>query len=993
MSEQETQPPRSNAEPTGTDATPQAGPDGREPAPSPQESRTGDARADFPVVGIGASAGGLEALETFFEHVPAEGGLAFVVIQHLDPHYKSALVSLLQGHCALPVQQIQDGTAVEPDRVYVIPPNRDVIMQDRTLYLVEPQDVKGIRLTVDRFLRSLAQDRWEWAIGVILSGTGSDGSLGVRAIKENGGMVMAQDLESARHTGMPQSAINTGLVDLILPPGEMAESLINYAAQIRGPLQAPRTAEAQWESLLQRIFALLQKQTGHDFAAYKRSTLDRRIARRMALHQLKSLGEYLNLVQSSSEEVQALFNDMLIGVTSFFRDPEAFEVLKQEVIPELFKGRAPDQTLRIWVVGCATGEEAYSIAILLREQMAEQKKEFPVQIFATDLNEEAIDTGRRGLFPVSIASDVSPERLSRFFIQVDETYRVVDSVRKMVIFAVQNLIKDPPFSRLELISCRNLMIYMQPELQRRLATLFHYALRPGGFLFLGTSESPPESSPYFEAVNRKWKLFRRSDESVLQGIPPEVLSLPWQRQGVPLREPPALPPVKVPHILEKLLLQNYVAPCLVVNPRGEILFTYGRVGKYLEPVAGETGTWTVMHMVREGLRTPLISAIRHAASQNTTIHYRDAHVSFNGETHAVNLTVRPIHRPAGLQGLLLVVFEEQSEAEATPGEEQELHTGPERGQQVRELEQELQATKEYLQATIEELQSSNEEIQSTNEELQSANEELQTSQEEAQSVNEELSTLNAELERRVEELSWVNSDLTNLLAAVDVGIIFLDRDLHIRRFNQAATEVINLIPSDVGRPLGHIATNLDYDDLIHDARAVFETLKTRETAARSQDDRWYLMRIQPYRTAQDIIEGVLITFTDITAQKHLTASHLARDLAQDIVNTVREPLLVLDGELRVISANAAFYTKFQVTQENTEGQQVYKLGNGQWDIPELRKLLEEIIPTDAYLEDFPVAHDFETIGHREMLLNARQIRRADDQVNLLLLAIEDATGE
>jgi two-component system CheB/CheR fusion protein len=808
-------------------------------------------------------------------------------------------------------------------------------------------------------------------------------------------MVMAQAPESARHTGMPQNAINTGLVDLILPPGEMAENLINYAAQIRGQLQAPRTAEAQWESLLQRIFALLQQQTGHDFAAYKRSTLDRRIARRMALHQIESLQEYAQFLQNNDAEVQTLFNDLLIGVTSFFRDPEAFEVLGQEVIPELFKGRAADQTIRVWVVGCATGEEAYSIAILLREQMAAQKKEFPVQIFATDLNEEAIETGRRGLYPASIASDVSPERLSRFFAQVDDAYRVVDSIRKMVIFSVQNLIKDPPFSRIDLISCRNLMIYLQRELQRQLAALFHYALRPGGFLFLGTSETPPESGPYFEAVNRKWKLFRRSDEGTGgDGVPPEVLSLPWRRQGMPLQEAPSLPPVNVPQVLEKLLLQNYITPCLVVNPRGEILFTYGRVGKYLEPVAGETGTWTVMHLVREGLRTPLISAIRHATSQGRTIHYRDAHVSFNGETRAVHLTVRPIHRPAGLHGLLLVVFEEQSQAEATPGEEQELHISPERGQQVRELEQELQATKEYLQATIEELQSSNEEIQSTNEELQSANEELQTSQEEAQSVNEELSTLNAELERRVEELSWVNSDLTNLLASVDVGIIFLDRDLHIRRFNQAATQVINLIPSDVGRPLGHIATNLDYDNVIQDARAVFETLKTREQPVRTHDDRWYLMRIQPYRTAQDSIEGVLITFSEMTAQKHaLTAAELARDLAQDIVNTVREPLLVLDDELRVISANAAFYKAFQVTEGRTEGQHIYDLGNGQWDIPELRRLLEEIIPADTHLEDFRVAHDFDTIGHREMLLNARRIRREDGQVQLLLLAIENVMGK
>jgi two-component system CheB/CheR fusion protein len=591
----------------------------------------------------------------------------------------------------------------------------------------------------------------------------------------------------------------------------------------------------------------------------------------------------------------------------------------------------------------------------------------------------------------NIAADVPPERLERFFTRAGDKYQVVDPIRQMVIFAVQSVIKDPPFSRMDLITCRNLLIYLMPELQEKVIFLFHYALKPAGFLFLGSSETILESAPYYELVDRKWKLYRRRDGDMDHGAHRDFPVLPWVKESTMEPEAPAANGTVLRQHLERVLLERYVFPSLVLSAAGKILFTYGRVGRYLEPAAGETGRWEILNVMREELRAPLGSSLRRAVSSQQAVVYRGARFSTDGETRVVNLTVEPLRQPAVLEGLLLVHFEEVEPQETESA--REAHP-PDDVERVAELERELQATREYLQATIEELQSSNEEINSTNEELQSANEELETAQEETQSVNEELATLNEELESKVDELTWANSDMRNLLANIGVGIIFLDRHLRIRRFNQAAAQLINLVESDVGRPVEHFSSDLLYQGWVQDARKVFESLVPHQERVRVSAGEWYEIRIRPYRTEENAIEGVVLTFAEVTAQRHSEEEiRTAYRLAQGMADTVREPLLVLDAELRVVSANRQFYRTFRVTPEATLDKYIYDLGSGQWDIPELRRLLEEIIPENTMIDDYLVEHEFDEIGQRRMRLNARQLTSVSGQPELILLAIQDTTSE
>ena len=744
---------------------------------------------NFPVVGIGASAGGLAAFEAFFSAMPADvdPGMAFVLVQHLAPNHKSILTDLIKRYTRMQVYEVEDGVEVRPNCAYIIPPNRDMAFLHGRLYLSEPLASRGLRLPIDFFFRSLAQDQRERAICIVLSGTGSDGTLGVRAVKGEGGLVLAQNPESTQYDGMPRSAIATGLVDFILPPAEMPAQLMAFVPRMFGKSPRPVAApEPKPESALKKILILLRAQTGHDFSQYKPSTVNRRIERRMAVHQIERLDGYLRFLQQTSAEVEALFRDLLIGVTNFFRDPGAFAAIEKQIIPQLFAGKPAGAVIRVWVPGCSTGEEAYSLGILLQEHVEKLKQRFKVQVFATDIDSQAIVTARAGLYPASIAADVTPERLSRFFIQEldGSAYRVHKSIRDLLVFSEQDLIKDPPFSKLDLISCRNLLIYMSGELQQKIIPLFHYALNPGGFLFLGTSETVGVFSDLFAALDRKWKLYQRREEfsGVHRSAISSVLPLRVEEGAFPQAAGKAPGKNKLPlrELTERALLQQYAPVGALVNERGDILYLHGRTGLYLEPAPGEVGINNILKMAREGLRRELTTALHQAQTGAEIVRCPNLRVKSNGDFITVQVTVRPV--PAGpgtvrsavtnqadsAPNLFLIIFEEQppaiSERPATPGLAEigrgAPESAPDGDERIAALKQELRAKEEYLQATNEELEtsneelkSSNEEMQSVNEELQSTNEELETSKEELQSVNEELATVNAELQTKVLDLS------------------------------------------------------------------------------------------------------------------------------------------------------------------------------------------------------------------------------------------------
>ncbi|MFZ1641303.1 MAG: chemotaxis protein CheB [Candidatus Contendobacter sp.] len=891
--------------------------------------------AGFPIVGIGASAGGLAAFEAFFSGMPAatDPGMAFVLVQHLAPDHKSILTDLIRRYTRMQVFEVEDGMAVQPNCAYIIPPGRDMAFLNGSLQLLEPSAPRGQRLPIDFFFRSLAQDQHERAIGIVLSGTGSDGTLGVRAIKGEGGMVMAQNPASTEFDGMPRSALATGLVDYELPAAEMPAQLIAYAAHAFG--QPPRAATVpapQTESALKKVFILLRAQTGHDFSQYKPSTLHRRIERRLAIHQIETMDGYVKYLQQTPAEVEALFRDLLIGVTNFFRDPEAFQALEQQVIPQLFAGKPASAVIRVWSVGCSTGEEAYSLAILLAERQEAMQQSFKVQVFATDIDGRAIAAARAGRYPASIAADLTPERLARFFAAEPDgsAYRIHKSIRDLLVFSEQNVIKDPSFSKLDLISCRNLLIYMGKELQKKLMPLFHHALNPGGVLFLGTSETVGESGDLFATLDRKAKLYQRKEDfhgaqrvALGRFLPP----LTALDVALPRAAGKTAFPVKLPlrELTEQALLRQVAPAGALVNARGDILYLHGRTGLYLEPTPGETGISNILKMAREGLRRELAMALHQAARTKELVRHPGLRVKTNGDFTTVNLTVRPVTAgpAATLEALLyLIVLEEappsaHESAQPTPtvpAGAGAAGPGTDADARIAALEQELRAKEEYLQTTHEELEtaneelkSSNEEMQSVNEELQSTNEELETSREELQSVNEELATVNAELQTKVADLSQSNNDLSNLLAGTGIGTVFVDHRLRILRFTPPASKIINLLLSDVGRPVSHLVSNLvGYDRLVADAQAVLDTLAPKEVVVRTTAGQWYTLRIQPYRTLDNVIEGAVITFVDITEMERTReALRQANDQLRlaVVVRDAHDAITVQDLEGRILAWN------------------------------------------------------------------------------------------
>ena len=918
--------------------------------------------------------------------------MAFVLVSHLDPDRASLLKQILQRDTAMPVVEATHQMALAPNRVHVVPPNRHMAIFHGALQLSVPDKPRGQRMPIDAFLRSLAEDQEDSAIGVILSGTGTDGTLGLRAIHGAGGVCFVQDPATAQYDGMPLSAIRAGHVTKVLPVEQMPEQLM-LAAQSRGVSRERRVPAAATASHLNRILMLLRSSTGHDFSLYKRNTIVRRVERRMAAHDIADTEVYARYLKAHPEEVRLLFKELLINVTSFFRDPEAFATLETETLPLLFANKPDDSVFRVWVAGCSTGEEAYSIAILLRELMSKTRQSFKVLIYSTDIDGDAIAIARAGSYPPNIAQDVTPERLGRFFVKEETGYRVKKDVREMLVFATQNVIKDPPFTRLDLLCCRNLLIYLEPELQDRLLQIFHYALNPLGVLFLSSSESIGNLSELFAPLNRKWKHYRAIHSvTSTRAVMASRLSWASDRSGRTLAgELKTTKEVRFAELAKRVLLQSFAPASVVTDMKGHILYVHGDTGKYLRPAPGQA-TLNVVEMAREGLQLELRAALHAAAIQGTATSCRDLAVRTNGESEHVNLSVRPLADPEAGQGLLLVSFQSVASPPAT---RQRGRRSPRTGdaRRVEMLEGELASTRENLQATIEEEQATNEELQSTNEELQSTNEELETSREELQSVNEELVTVNAEFQGRIEQLAGMQNDMKNLLDNINVGIIFLDEQLVIKRFTREAASIYHLVPTDVGRPLDDIKADIDGEDLMADARAVLASLVPREREVRISSGVSYLARIIPYRTLDNVIEGVVLTFADIS-QRIIAeqAVQQARELAENIVNTVREPLLVLDGEFKVISASGSFYRSFQVAPRETVGRSVFRLGSGQWDIPRLRESLESVLPRDSSFDDVEIDQVVPKLGRRRMLLNGRRIIRPSGETQLILLAIEDVTA-
>ncbi len=977
--------------------------------------------AHFPVVGIAASAGGLEAFTQLLSHLPIDTGMAFVLIQHLAPDRESLLTEIMARKTQMPVREVQNGMRVEPNQVYVIPPNTKMILEQGVLQLSPREKVLGKYMPGDAFFISLAQDVGNQAIAVVLSGADGDGSLGLQAIKVAGGVTFAQCEETAKFDSMPNTAIATGNVDFVLPPAQIAEELAKLSRHplLASPLPLLPTSESPIASdALTAILRLLRSSTGVDFSSYKPKTIQRRIQRRMLLCKLEQLTDYAEYLPSHPTEVKALYEEILIHVTSFFRDPEAFELLKTQVFHNITQNKSAEFPIRIWVAGCSTGEEVYSIAICLLEFLADRVTQPPIQIFATDISELAIDKARAGIYAENQMVGVSPERRRRFFYGVEGgSYRISKAVRELCVFARQDLGSDPPFSNVDLISCRNVLIYLGESLQRRIMPIFHYSLNNTGFLLLGTSESTGKSAELFRIVDKKHRIYDKkptATQTTFSFTPSQYPTTKINNSVSDALASQASPqPVTAEFDLQKkvdqLIADRYTPVGVVVNDKMQVLQLRGDIDRYLKLVAG-VANFNLFNLVRSVLLADLRAAIYQAQRSDSPVtknglRLEDSPRTMGEKSSYINLQVIPFNVPQAAERHFLVLFEE------TPASISSLHpddlaapSGGLEAENVR-LRQELSAaiqerlaTQEYLQAVIQEhehsnqdLKVANEEILSSNEELQSTNEELETAKEEIQATNEELSTTNEELRQRNLELAQVNNDLTNFLASINVPILMLTNDQRIRRFTPMAQQLFNFIPTDVGRPLRDIRTNLQIPGLEQLIGEVLESLSVKELEVQTEDVYWYTLRIRPYRTTENQIDGVVLVLMDINALKHSAATiEAARNYAEAIVETVQVPLLVLETDFRVNTANRSFCETFQVSPQETARSLIFDLGNGQWNIPGLRQQLENIFANDAILHNFEVEHQFEQIGHKIMQLNALKIITGGN-IPRLLLSIEDIT--
>ena len=866
---------------------------------------------EFPIVGIGASAGGLEALEQFLSNVPENSGMAYVVIQHMDPTQKGMLPELLQRITKMKVFQVKDRMAVKSNCVYVIPPNKSMSIFKGALYLFEPIEARGLRLPIDFFLRSLAEDRKELGIGLILSGMGSDGSIGLRSLKEQNGIVMIQDPASAKFDSMPRNAIDTVLADIVAPANELPAKLMDFLDHF--PVVKPDiNIEIKDNSALEKIIILLRTYTGNDFSLYKKNTVYRRVERRMGVHKIDKIASYVHFLQENPKEVDILFKELMIGVTNFFRDATVWEKLKNTVIPNIIANQQTGSILRAWIPGCSTGEEAYSLAIVFKEALEKinPQQSFSLQIFATDLDNEAIEIARKGIFPVNIVADVSQNRLNRFFVATDDGYRVSTEIREMIVFAQHNVIMHPPFNKIDILSCRNLLIYLDAELQQKILILFYYSINPDGFMLLGSSETLGTQSHLFTAVDSKLKIFKRTAATLI----PELFDFPESFSRIKTSnleyQTPAKSTLNIQTLADQLLLQNFSPAGVLVNENGDIIYISGHTGKYLEPAVGKANM-NIFAMLREGLRNEFPIAFRKAIMKKEAVVLQNVKVGTNGDTQTLNINFQWIDKPKPLNGLVMIIFTDVPEIPyiklQTKIGEKKLNSAIQS-----ELEKELQHAREEMQNILEEmltsqeeLKSTNEELQSTNEELQSTNEELTTSKEEMQSMNEELQTVNGELQSKVNDLSEVNSDMKNLLNSTDIATLFLDKELNIRRYTLPATKIIKLIKSDIGRPFTDIVSDLIYPDLATDALEVLRTLVFVQNQIPTKDGRWFSIRIMPYRTFDDRIDGLLITFINTSDIKQAKEkSYESEQMNNLLLNSLSDVIIKLSTDCKILEFNS-----------------------------------------------------------------------------------------
>ena len=951
--------------------------------------------ADFAVVGIGASAGGLEALNKFVDALPANTGMAFVLILHLDPTHKSMMVGLMAGHTSMKVLEAADGTAVEPDHVYVIQPGTYLAIRDGVLRTVLPRERHGARMPFDFFLESLAKDCGTRAVGVVLSGTGTDGSSGIKAVRDGGGLVIAQDPEDAGHDGMPRSAIMTGAVDVVLPSAQIPAHLAKSRGAARRKPEPGNLAQANGsDAKLAEIFALLRSHESRDFALYKEGTLLRQIQRRMAMASIRDVGEYLAMIHRNPEEIGLLAQDMLINVTQFFRDEKAFEVLSETVVPELVRQQPLDQPIRIWDAGCSSGEETYSIVMLFLEEIASTKRNIRLQVFASDIDDQAVTMARNGLYPSSIEKDVSPARLARFFVKEGDGYRVTRELRETVVFTTQDLLADAPFSRLDFVSCRNVLIYLRPEVQERVISLFHFALREGGILVLGASEAIGSLSDRFEPIARKQRIFRhivrsRPGEVQFPIAPAEgARTMQWPAQAAR----PAAVRVKAADVARQVLLEAHAPASVLIDAARKPLHFFGPVERYLVVAAGE-GSPDIFALVRKGLRSGLRGAIRQSERNQEDIAVGTANMDRDGAPVAVRISVRPVHAEGGQ--FLLVSFADAAKRRAARKEGNEATELP----RVVELEQELDVTRKERESAIhdleisnDELTASNEEAMSVNEELQSTNEELETSKEELQSLNEELTALNSQLNEIIERQRATADDLQNTMNSSDIATLFLDTDLRIRLFTPAAKSMFSILPSDVGRPLADLARLTNDAALIADARTVLANRLPVRCDVEGNDGAWYTRRIQSYRTQDDQVQGVVVTFADISERKSAErAVAEARSYSDRIINTIRQPLIVLDENFRVVSASPSFYSSFAVEPKETVGRYLDAVDDGRLAVGGLREFLDALRREDGVVPDREVDIELPPHGVRSLVLSAQEIRTAPNAKRNILVTFDDLT--
>ena len=943
------------------------------------------------IVGIGGSAGSLTPFRELIGALPPQSGMAFVVVSHQAPTGQSLLPEILAKVTELPVCEIEGEMKALADHVYVAPRGYLVTIHAGVLASV-PIGVPGHHMRpIDSFFRALAQDRRHGAVGIILSGTASDGTLGLTAIRAESGLCLVQAPETAEFKDMPASAIAAGVTDFVLPVGEMPERLVAYARSIRAPASDGKSSDVSPEDM-ERILDLIRVRGGHDFSSYKRDTLLRRVERRMDLHLITRSEDYARFLETDAAEIEALWRDWLISVSAFFRDPEAFAALAEVALPPLLAARTGASGLRVWVPGCATGEEAYSIAIVLLETLEARGEHLDIQVFATDLDPAAIETARAGRYPKAIADVVGKPRLDRFFIEEEHGFCAKKELRDHIVFAVQDVLQDPPFTRIDLISCRNLLIYVVQSAQQNLLSVFHYSLNPGGVLLLGASEHVGESTELFSTLDRRWRLYRRSDGDAAR---PALAWASHRTRTAPgaVTSLAAKHEVDLTETLRTCLAERFGPPAVVIDFSGRILQTHGRIGPYLELPPGRPNL-NVVDMARSGLRAPLAAALRAITKDGATSVEEDVRSRTEDGSQELHLSVSRIDDRRLPSPLLLVSFELTSSRPSRTRTSSSRASKPKRAQLEEELDdmrQDLRISISDLQAANEELASANEESQSANEELQSSNEELQTAKEETQSLNEELQTVNAELTEKIRGLEQANDDLLNLMSNLEIATIFLDDQLRVKRFTPQARGVARLIDSDVGRPLADLATLLDYPDLLSDAESVLASLRPMEKQAPAPGGIWYAVRIRPYRTTRNAVEGLVVTFIDITEAKGAERIQAARFLAESIVDAVREPLLVLDPALRVVRANRSFYGAFRVEPAETEGQQVGELGNHQWNIPRLQGLLEATLRDGVAFENVEIVHEFPQLGRRRMILSGRPVPIEDDgKPVLIVLGIQDA---